>query len=535
MSPVCGRYDRGVTTSGTRLNPTLLKTLVKERRLTVEETVNVLQRRADRMGENGFSLTERQLRRWLKGDVSSTDGVRAANVRVTEAEFHWPIGVLLSVDQRKMARPVSQPAEHDGRPLRTEQFVAWIAEHSALSYAAVYTAVADGAAKVAATSLVTRAATNHAHSRVSRAQVASALRAYYGDDADFYTARVGRSEIELSILAGPGWLGLSIPLGGAAEKCRLTTRDDRQTPHLSDPQTQSAIDRLAAVEAGDTMMVNNPLYRLIAINIESGRLQAEFGCTSFASYALTTDLLETELLVQIADGLRHPSRMSLPLRDAWLSTARAALAVDRRVCVGGPVCLVAIADGDQYHLLVQERSSQVLNVAGALAVIPKAFHQPTVDPHGETHVSTTVERELEEELLGRPDLEQLSIASSKLAAPLHPLNASAPMAWLHANPDAWRMECTGFGVNMVSGNYEFACLVVIHDPAWWSLHGNVLEANWEAMRLHRYSSTDYDGVVALIADPRWSNEGLFALLEGLRRLAVIDPAHVRVPVTQVAA
>jgi hypothetical protein len=33
------------------------------------------------------------------------------------------------------------------------------------------------------------------------------------------------------------------------------------------------------------------------------------------------------------------------------------------------------------------------------------------------------------------------------------------MRWLidNADPSAWRIECTGFGLNLVSGNYEFAC------------------------------------------------------------------------------
>ena len=38
---------------------TLLKALVRERRLTVKETLAVLQRRAERMGESGFALEDR--------------------------------------------------------------------------------------------------------------------------------------------------------------------------------------------------------------------------------------------------------------------------------------------------------------------------------------------------------------------------------------------------------------------------------------------------------------------------------------------
>jgi hypothetical protein len=244
---------------------------------------------------------------------------------------------------------------------------------------------------------------------------------------------------------------------------------------------------------------------------------------------LTADLLETELHDLTREEARNPGATATPLRDAWLPTVNAGLAFASRVCVGGPVCLVAIAEGDQYQLLVQERSTQVLNVTGTLAVIPKAFHQPTVDAYGETRISTTIERELEEELLGRADLEQLSADDMRRAAPLHPSNASAPMTWLRAHPDSWRIECTGFGINMVTGNYEFSCLVVIDDPTWWTSYAHLLEANWEARRLHRYSSLDSDGIMHLIGDSRWSNEGLFAFIEGLRRLAELGSSRVRVP------
>ncbi len=252
----------------------------------------------------------------------------------------------------------------------------------------------------------------------------------------------------------------------------------------------------------------------------------------FAVYALTTDLLEAELRDLAGTKVRHTDAGAAPLRDAWLPTVESGLAFAGRVCVGGPVCLVAIADGDQYQLLVQERSSQVLNVTGALAVIPKAFHQPIVDAYGETRISMTVERELEEELFGRADLEQRSAESMRRAAPLHPFNASAPMKWLRDHPDSWQMECTGFGINMVTGNYEFSCLVVIQDPAWWTSYGHLLEANWEASRLHRYSTLDGIGIMHLIGDTRWSNEGLFAFIEGLRRLGELDPSQVRVPVIE---
>ena len=95
------------------------------------------------------------------------------------------------------------------------------------------------------------------------------------------------------------------------------------------------------------------------------------------------------------------------------------------------------------------------------------------------------------------------------------------MRWLmdHPEPDQWRMECTGFGLNLVSGNFEFASLVVIENEEWWERFGGQVEANWESEGLRRYSSQDREGLVDLIHDPAWSNEGLFALTQGLRRLS----------------
>ncbi len=98
------------------------------------------------------------------------------------------------------------------------------------------------------------------------------------------------------------------------------------------------------------------------------------------------------------------------------------------------------------------------------------------------------------------------------------------MRWLvdRRHTDAYRVECVGFGVNLVTGNYEFRCLIVIDDEEWWARYGGQVEANWEISRIRRFSSRDTAGLQALIADPRWSNEGLFAFLEGLRRLAELD-------------
>jgi hypothetical protein len=105
------------------------------------------------------------------------------------------------------------------------------------------------------------------------------------------------------------------------------------------------------------------------------------------------------------------------------------------------------------------------------------------------------------------------------------------MRWL-TEPGRMRLECTGFGFNLVSGNYEFASLVVIEDEEFWPRFGGAVEANWEAAGLRQYSTLDDDLITELISDETWSNEGLFAFLQGLRRLAEIDGDRVRIPAVE---
>jgi hypothetical protein len=136
-----------------------------------------------------------------------------------------------------------------------------------------------------------------------------------------------------------------------------------------------------------------------------------------------------------------------------------------------------------YALLVQERSGHVLNAARRLAVIPKGFHEPLTDLRADAHLGATLRREMEEELFGRDDIDS-TVAGNCAAVPLHPSRMSEPMQWLAQKPGRLRMECTGFGLNLISD---------------------------------------------LVTQEDWSNEGLFAFLQGVRCLREIDPERVDLP------
>jgi hypothetical protein len=283
-------------------------------------------------------------------------------------------------------------------------------------------------------------------------------------------------------------------------------------------------------------MTNVPLYRLVELDAARGKITGAVASASFVEYSLTMDLLEGEL----ADAVASASS-ALPLRDRYLPNLAAVLDFSSRLCAGGVLALCAIArPADPYRgpadyaLLVQKRSENVLNATGRLAVIPKGFHQPMNDVRADAQIGVTLLRELEEELFGRGEVD-ITASTRRIAAPMHPGRTSEPMRWLLEEPDRLQVECTGFGLNLVSGNYEFASLIVIEDDEFWARYGGHIEANWESTGLRVYSSLDRELLGELISEESWSNEGLFAFCEGLRRLAQLGGDRVNVPAMEATA
>jgi hypothetical protein len=375
--------------------------------------------------------------------------------------------------------------------------------------------------------------------RVPRDAIARTLARYYDVSASgwsTYGARFGTRSIRTSVITRPGWLDLGVVLGSGNDRLELDADNAPSEAGLDEVAASAGAARLAATLATNTRLVNKPLYQLRTINIARGRIGGTVSLTDFMSYALTMDLLETETLDHIAAG--NQDKPTLPLRQLFLPTVDAVTSIRARLCAGGPLALFAAArpgsrfrrDEPDYVLLVQQRSDRVLNAASRLAVIPKSFHEPLMDFSDDAQISATLEREMEEELFGRADVDTTE-RERRHGDPFHLSRLSEPMRWLvdHSGPEYWRMECTGFGFNLVSGNFEFAALVVIEDEEWWRRFGGHIEANWETEGLRRYSSLDRDGLTRLVHDGSWSNEGLFALLQGLRRLRKTGGKRVSLP------
>lgn len=372
-------------------------------------------------------------------------------------------------------------------------------------------------------------AAGRARARVDRRQVAQVVRDYYRAAAGYGHVTLAHEggQAATTILSSESWNRASLDLRTGTDAFAL--EHPAEIPLEPDADlVPAAVHRLAEILVGRTRFIDAPVYRLLTTHPAGRGVGATFGLDSFARYALSWDLLEAEA-IDVVRGVGTELR----LRDRLLPDVGSVLDPASRICVGGAQALCAFArpasgsgPGD-YLLLVQSRSPLVVNAAGRLAAIPKCFHQPINDAAGEVSIGASLLRELEEELFGRAEVD-LGAGGPPLADPMHPSRLTEPMRWLLDSHD-WDLQETGFGFNLISGNYEFCALLAVRDEQFWSRYGGTIEGNWEASGLRRYSSMDAEGLAVLLTDPTWSDEGLVTFARGLTRLAELDPGRVALP------
>ncbi|WP_231644907.1 helix-turn-helix transcriptional regulator [Sciscionella sediminilitoris] len=470
----------------------------------------VAHRRAFATARKAAGHTQESLAGMLHIDRSTV--IRWEAGETTPVAYLWPkLAHSLGVSHERLQDLLAAPRRDEGPLSGVASVCAWIDTQTGWKAGTARGKVADRWSRLDVTTVYERSAHR---TGTSREAVVRILAEYYGADA-LYRASFGGKNIVTTIATRPEWLN------GAPTTAQYEATGDARRVSLDGTAARAAVERLAEGLVLDIRFTDAQIYRLLGIEDE-----AVFGPARFAEYAVTSDLLEAEL----ADSLARNGKM--PLRDRWLPDLASVFDLPGRLCAGGVATLCAFArpadarrPEPDYALVVQKRSGRVLNATGKLAVVPKGFHQPMTDPRADVAIEETVRRELEEELFARTDVDN-TLGETRAADPMHPSRLSAPMRWLTEH-DALRIEHTGVGINLVSGNYEFATLAVVDDPTFWTRYGGAIEANWEADGLQLHSTCNRAALAELVADESWSNEGLFALLQGVQHLSGRNRTCVR--------
>jgi hypothetical protein len=199
------------------------------------------------------------------------------------------------------------------------------------------------------------------------------------------------------------------------------------------------------------------------------------------------------------------------------------------MCVGGPIVFFAMArpkpDND-YVIPIQRRSKAVTDSQEMLSVIPQAYHQHTIDEKKEINLSSSVLREVFEELFEGEEAEK---RPRRLKHDWY-MYESEPMNWLRKHRDSYTLQLICAGINLHVGSYEFGVLCAIHDPTFWTKYGSKTKANYEANPgLEGVSSLETLRLRNLFKSPEWASEGLFTFVECMKNLEALNPKKVRAP------
>jgi len=348
-----------------------------------------------------------------------------------------------------------------------------------------------------------------------------------------YSFSVGNTRVNTAIATKPEWTGLNIPLDGKHMVSHLVHNDG---PIIDVPE-ELVLQLLSSVVDRKVRLWENPIYRLLNVDFQQDRINASFvEEDSFIrhrfSYGLVIEELNNALYKKkcsIKSVLSDADRF-LPLRKTVLPDAASLINFSQRICVGGIAMVFAISRPEPDHDFVfpiQQRSKTVADGPGMYTIVPRGHHQSMRDAAKEVAPSVSAYREIFEELFRGKEVEK---DCTRLQHDWF-CSEEPAMKWFYDNPESFDLECTCFGIDMVSGNYQFGMLLVIHKESIYKQCASKMDENWESAKGNTkfVSSKDQVWLAKLIKKPNWTGEGLITLIEGLKRLSAMDPQRVKMP------
>lgn len=327
------------------------------------------------------------------------------------------------------------------------------------------------------------------------------------------------------------WLNHRIKLEGTKENCVI----DETNCHFHQTLDEKMLFKLIGLlDFRNIELWDNDTYILNKSNFDNGVLSATFRVDKFLKHRFSFGLLLDELHFAIHQTKNEPKVLLnsrnklLPIRNQLMPTLDTIFDFNQRLCAGGIEVLVAIArpkPHSDYALVFQNRAMVVADYQGLYCAVPRAFHQPAIDFRSEVRLSSTVKRELFEELLGGEEVER----NVKRVSSEWYIKKSKPLHWLFSNSDHYDMFCVCHGINIITGNYNYGIVLLIKDEKFWIEYSDQLVRNWEIEKIQLVSSKEKELIANLLTEQHWTDESMMLMNEGLLLLKEITPDRMLLP------
>ncbi|MXV21971.1 hypothetical protein [Deinococcus xianganensis] len=285
-----------------------------------------------------------------------------------------------------------------------------------------------------------------------------------------------------------------------------------EVPHIMHTPHRVSMGRFDLMDLGP--------YSLRNIRVTGKDIELYFSEMSFYEWNDRYGDLEDEFISSVPDlldrkkGLRD---INFDLRNRYLPDLGTVFNFNNRLAAGGVVVLTIIPtdiDANNALILVEERSGDVSDGRELLTTIPRGFHDRFASSRDDYHLETTVLREVAEEVFNRSGLRNGEIDTQVY------LEASPPIADLMGSQKYILMP-TGFGIDLLKGNYTVTYLLLVTDKSWWRKYRHSQSLNYEFKQngeSRRLMLSETKQLERILQRPDWTSEGFFAFVEGLRAL-----------------
>lgn len=338
----------------------------------------------------------------------------------------------------------------------------------------------------------------------------------------------GPSDIKCGFAHKSNWIGMDVDLTFYNP---IEYKGPSAPPLFAGLSWEELYLRLKAYKELGIKVWDAPIYTLNAIETEHGDIKASLGLSSYFKYRFHLGRMQDEIVEAFYHNSVNVDKVlasdALLIRSSNYRKLDDFCEFNQRLTPVGISVLVAMKRDkpwDDYALLLQKRSNLVSEVPNTFAVVPTANHQPMTDPAFEANLTSTIWREIYEELFGGEE----AIGATQHLVPEWYKRESEIMAEI-TTPGVSDVYLTSCGFCLLRGCFDFCVLVVIRSSGIWQKFWHKLRGNWELNNSITpiLSSKDKDKINALISMKEWSASSRVSFEQGILRLHKIDPNRVK--------